>query len=71
MSFAAMRPLYMSALGGAAAVGEDEQAFPVRQRPYSRGLLQRLSDRGAASGGFRLDAGEDSGLDPRILQVLR
>ncbi len=61
MSFAAMRPLYTSAFGGAAAVGDGEQGIAIRQRPYMRGLLQRLSGGVSAEGGAGVEAGQESG----------
>ena len=66
MSFAAMRPLYTSAFGGAADVGEGEQGIALRRRPYSRGLLHRLSGGAAGEGGrLGLNVGQDSGVDLR------
>lgn len=61
MSFAAMRPLYTSAFGDIAAVGDVEEGTASRQRPYSRGLLQRLSGGSAAQGERRRGADQDSG----------
>ena len=61
MSYAAMRPLYTSAFGDAAALGDGEQGIAVRERPYSRGLLQRLSGGVSAEGGAGLDAGQEPG----------
>ena len=71
MSFAAMRPLSTSAFGDAAALGNSEEGTAVRQRPHSRGLLQRLSGGRAAQGGHRMDAGQGSGPFLRFLDTRR
>ena len=68
MSFAAMRPLYTSAFG---VSGEEEQGVAVRQRPYSRGLLQRLSNRASAELGAGADVEQESGAHLRSLHMLR